>query len=215
MNTNLTILDTIANGILRDAEAPANTVDVGAPKQRPMFEGQLTEVPTPARPEQPTWAVKGACRSDPDPDRWITLPDLRVHGVNNPEYREHVTELKTVCAGCTVSNACLYLALNSPERVDGIWGGTDEFERAGMLTAAGRSQPGPAGIAPLDGWDAAADLILADQFTAQCYAHQGYSNQQIATKMGSSYMTISRLLADKERTRGSRHKGVGANRIAS
>lgn len=179
-----------------------NLADVGAPAQAPMFENAPTGRPAPA--DDPAWADRGSCRADTKPDRWITLPELRVRGVNNPAYRARVTALKTVCGTCPVNTICLGFALDSPERLDGVWGGTDEYERADLLDTLDLPQPGPAGIPALDGWEAVTDASLADQFTGKRYAHRGYSNKQIAALMGTSPMTVGRFLSGQERSRGSR-----------
>jgi WhiB family redox-sensing transcriptional regulator len=57
-----------------------------------------------------------------------------------------ITVARSVCAGCPVRSECLHAALSAPFPVQGIWGGTAEYERQRFLLRAndqGFLIPGP------------------------------------------------------------------------
>ncbi|MFD5573428.1 WhiB family transcriptional regulator [Streptomyces cadmiisoli] len=58
-------------------------------------------------------------------------------GTTGPALRD-IAAAKRVCAGCPVVTECLHYALRGGQ-TSGVWGGTDEHERAGLLRAAGTS----------------------------------------------------------------------------
>jgi WhiB family redox-sensing transcriptional regulator len=71
---------------------------------------------------RPAWMAQGAC-----------------HGTGTdaffPERGEHVTSARSMCRGCPVRQECLEHALDGPE-LAGVWGGTNEKERARLRRAA-------------------------------------------------------------------------------
>ncbi len=71
--------------------------------------------------EATRWQQYGACR-DTDPNLFYPDPD---------DYQRE-TAAKSICAQCSVTNACLDFALATGQR-DGIWGGTTEKERRRIL----------------------------------------------------------------------------------
>ena len=92
-----------------------------------------------ARPDRPGWASRGGVRvsQSVDPDWWFA-----------PAGDELQTVARGVCESCPVRRSCLAYALATGEP-DGIWGGFDESERAGMRLAlaegtrvAGDPRPG-------------------------------------------------------------------------
>lgn len=139
-----------------------------------------------------SWRTKATCASDPTPSRWVDLPPVRIAGRNNPAYDETLAELKSVCATCPVAVDCLRDAIR--EDVRGVFAGTDEYERADLRDRFDLPSPAPL---VRDSDDCEGDTALsARRFTALRLARRGLSNTEIATEMGVSSMTISRLTSD-------------------
>ena len=65
------------------------------------------------------WAEQGYCRNTPDPDDFFPLKS------------RHANWAKWMCSRCPVAAECLDYALTNPEW--GVWGGTTEEERRGIL----------------------------------------------------------------------------------
>lgn len=151
--------------------------------------GALPVPDLPPRPApDPDYRTRGACAHDPRPDRWIDLPPIRIRGKDNPAYDAAVADLADVCGTCPVRAECLWDALAYD--VAGIFGGTDEYQRADLRDRHGL--PAPTRLAVTEGED---DERMRDQrFTARRHARHGLSNIEIATVMGVSAMSISRLL---------------------
>jgi WhiB family redox-sensing transcriptional regulator len=61
--------------------------------------------------------VEGAACAQTDPELFF------------PDRGKPSVEAKLVCRRCPAAAACLEFALNSPIRVQGVWGGTTEKER--------------------------------------------------------------------------------------
>lgn len=70
------------------------------------------------------WLRRAAC-VDEDPELFFPV------GTTGPALRD-IAAAKRVCARCTVISQCLHYALNSGQ-TSGVWGGTDENERADLL----------------------------------------------------------------------------------
>lgn len=139
------------------------------------------------------WRSYAVCATDAEPDRWVDLPPVRIHGRNNPAYDEHVNALAAVCSTCPVMDTCLgnSLAMN----VRGVFAGHDEYDRADMREALGL--PVPPLMPPPETED---DVrLIEQQFTALRLARRNMSNKQIAAELGVSTMTVSRLLASEDR----------------
>ena len=66
-----------------------------------------------------SWRDKGACRGI-DPDVFYPVAD------------EDAEEAKSICAVCSVRQACLEHALASREK-EGVWGGATERERRRII----------------------------------------------------------------------------------
>lgn len=73
------------------------------------------------------WRTKAACSGL---DTGIFYPD--------PDVDEDALAAKSVCAECTVREACLEYALGYREK-DGIWGGCTERERRRIIRQRRRS----------------------------------------------------------------------------
>jgi WhiB family redox-sensing transcriptional regulator len=73
------------------------------------------------RPDDREWLPRAACRSV-DPDLFFPISDTGAS-------LEQAARAKAVCAICPVQFECLMFALRS-ERLQGIWGGLTERERA-------------------------------------------------------------------------------------
>ncbi|MCF4135841.1 WhiB family transcriptional regulator [Streptomyces sp. Tue 6430] len=73
------------------------------------------------------WLRRGACIGE-DPDLFFPV------GTSGPALRE-TADAKRVCGRCPVTADCLAYALESG-RLSGVWGGTDEAERADLLRTA-------------------------------------------------------------------------------
>ena len=80
------------------------------------------------------WRQAAACRSA-DPDLFFPISD------SGPA-REQTAQAKAICATCRVRRECLAFALRTGQ-VHGVWGGTTEHERAGMLRQVLASPVGP------------------------------------------------------------------------
>ncbi|MFC4463105.1 WhiB family transcriptional regulator [Streptomyces xiangluensis] len=70
------------------------------------------------------WLLKAAC-ADEDPELFFPV------GTTGPALQD-VEAAKEVCARCPVSHQCLSWALETGQ-TSGVWGGTCEEERAGLL----------------------------------------------------------------------------------
>jgi WhiB family transcriptional regulator, redox-sensing transcriptional regulator len=73
------------------------------------------------------WRDEAACLHA-DPDLFFPI------GTTGPALRQ-VDEAKRVCLVCPVRTLCLEWALGQQEILSGIWGGTTEDERRGLLSA--------------------------------------------------------------------------------
>lgn len=153
---------------------------------------QVAAAGTPAR-ENEDWRTQAVCKDDPEPDRWVDLPQVVIKGHLNPAYDAHVAELAAVCSTCTVRDACLgeALAMN----VRGVFAGEDEFDRADIRESLGL--PTPPMMPPPETDDDA--RLIEQQFTALRLARRGLNNKQIAATLGVSTMTVSRLFASEDR----------------
>jgi WhiB family redox-sensing transcriptional regulator len=80
------------------------------------------------------WRSAAACRSA-DPDLFFPISD------SGPA-REQTAQAKAICATCRVRRECLAFALRTGQ-IYGIWGGTTEHERAGVLRQVVASTVGP------------------------------------------------------------------------
>lgn len=149
--------------------------------------------PTLLEPDAEHWRERAACKDDPQPDRWVDLPTVRIHGKNNPAYDTHLNELTAVCDTCPVRVECLAEALTS--NVRGVFAGTDEYMRADLREDT--DLPAPPLMPPPENDEDA--RLIEQQFTALRFARKGYSNNQIARMLNVSAMTVSRLLASEER----------------
>lgn len=69
------------------------------------------------------WRHAAACRGHKDPELFFCISAPRM-----PAYKTQVAEAKAVCRTCPVIRECLEYALDKD--VDGVYGGTDEYERA-------------------------------------------------------------------------------------
>ena len=72
-----------------------------------------------------SWRERGACRGL-DPEIFYPASD------------EEADPAKTICAGCSVRQACLEYALTRREK-EGVWGGCTERERRRILRQRRRS----------------------------------------------------------------------------
>lgn len=170
---------------------PASTaLTIPAPARKPVS----TPVGKPVVVEDDEdWRDLAVCKDDPEPDRWVDLPQVVIKGRLNPDYDERLNELAAVCNTCPVAAICLgeSLGLN----VRGVFAGHDEFDRADMRESLGLPTP-PMVPAPETDDDA---RLIEQQFTAQRLARRGMSNKQIAAELGVSTMTVSRLFASDDK----------------
>ena len=155
-----------------------------------------TRAPASRRPNGPNRTDVGACANDPNPDRWVDLPPIRIRGRANPDYHERVEDLSRTCATCPIQSTCLYDAL----RVDvaGVWGGTDEFDRADMRETIGLPAPKRLTFGALT-----VDVDPTDQDVLRFQARRlaaktDLTLAKIAEEMGVSPMTVTRLLDERE-----------------
>lgn len=75
--------------------------------------------------KQLVWRQRAACRGV-EPDIFYPVSD------------DEADEAKSICAGCSVREACLEHALANRER-DGVWGGATERERRRLIRQRRRS----------------------------------------------------------------------------
>ena len=73
------------------------------------------------------WTEFAACRGA---DTNVFFP---VGAPGAPLYDAQAGRAKAVCRGCPSMIDCLFWALDHPELALGVWGGTDEYERAALL----------------------------------------------------------------------------------
>ncbi|MGV9942315.1 WhiB family transcriptional regulator [Streptomyces sp. NPDC003401] len=73
------------------------------------------------------WLRSAACIGE-DPELFFPV------GTSGPALRE-TADAKRVCGRCPVTADCLEYALTEGQ-TSGVWGGTDEAERAGLLRTA-------------------------------------------------------------------------------
>ncbi len=81
------------------------------------------------------WRASAACRNSDT--------DLFFPPGNTGPALDQVEAAKAVCQWCPVRQACLQFAFETGQ-TDGVWGGTDEIERA-KLRRAWRREPARAG----------------------------------------------------------------------
>lgn len=75
--------------------------------------------------------------SNADPDLWFpALGDQPGNEASEQRERRHA---KKVCAGCPVMAQCLRLALETPGRDFGVWGGVSEWDRRRWQRQTGTS----------------------------------------------------------------------------
>jgi WhiB family redox-sensing transcriptional regulator len=74
-----------------------------------------------------SWQVRALCRG---PQRVLFFPPSHIERKDDKEARE--AHAKTLCTECPVASHCLQFALSIREP-HGIWGGTTELERRGMI----------------------------------------------------------------------------------
>jgi hypothetical protein len=151
------------------------------------------------------WRDFALCKDDPEPDRWVDLPQVVIKGRLNPEYDERVAELSAICSTCPVMATCLGESLGM--NVRGVFAGQDEFDRADIRESLGLPTP-PLVPAPETDDDA---RLIEQQFTAQRLARRGLSNKQIAAALAVSTMTVSRLLASEDRPANRRSRKTAAD----
>lgn len=150
------------------------------------------------------WRAGAECRTDPDPDRWVELPPIRLHGRTNPAYDQHLGELKQICAACPVKGMCLREAIRLD--VEGVFAGTDEYERADLRETYGIPEPP---LFPLPENDSD-ERLMRQRFEMRRLARRGMPNKAIAAAFGVSTMTVSRFTTDPDddsarAQRGHRH----------
>lgn len=151
-------------------------------------------LPTPS----PEWERSGRCRDDISPDRWVDMPLLRVKGRDNPAYEQRLNDLRRTCHDCPVYQDCLATSLTC--QVNGIWAGTDEYERADLREALALTTPMALTVSPLDPDVEQPRGAVSQQtyFEMRRAARRGLSNTDIARQFTVSLMTVSRALADTE-----------------
>lgn len=155
----------------------------------------------PTRPPiTPAWRKDAACIDDPNPNRWVDLPPVRIRGVNNPAYDEALTELAATCAACPVAAHCLWESLDM--NVRGVFAGTDEFERADLREQLNLPTP-PRFPLPENDEDA---RLVEQHFTVLRLARRGMSNTEISALLDVSPMTVSRMTASEDSPAARRSK---------
>jgi WhiB family redox-sensing transcriptional regulator len=85
------------------------------------------------------WLRRAAC-ADEDPELFFPV------GTTGPAVQD-VEAAKEVCARCPVSYQCLTWALETGQ-TSGVWGGTCEEERAGLLRLVRRQATSPEATTP-------------------------------------------------------------------
>ncbi len=138
------------------------------------------------------WRRRSACATDPNPDRWVDMPPVSIRGRNNPAYDARLRELKDLCQACPVRGLCLREAIRTD--VIGVFGGTDEFERADLRERFGVPQP-PLMPFPETETD---ERLQRQRFEIQRLKRARKSNAEIADALGVTPMTVSRFLADPD-----------------
>lgn len=108
--------------------------------------------PRPASLDSGRWRARAAC-SGTDPDQWVDLPAAFRNGRPNPAYAAAAHRLKMSCTGCPVRAHCLWTALDND--AEGVFGGTDDFDRDEIRAALNLSRAGGGSGAPVP--DRAAD----------------------------------------------------------
>jgi hypothetical protein len=150
------------------------------PAQRPVAAGQ--------------WMQRGACASDPKPDRWIDLPPIRVRGKVNPAYQEKKAELDKACSTCPIQATCAWEALTTD--VVGVWAGADEFDRRDLREGLGLPEPKPL---TFSGETTERTDLDRQRFTARYLAAKtDLTLAAIAARMGVSPMTVTRILDERD-----------------
>jgi WhiB family redox-sensing transcriptional regulator len=81
-------------------------------------------------PDVPAWHAEALC-AETDPDVFF------------PEIGGSPRQAKSVCAQCPVRLPCLQWALDQPDPVYGVWGGTTERERRAMTHQPSPPPPRP------------------------------------------------------------------------
>lgn len=154
----------------------------------------MTSLPEPRASlgDESQWPDRALCATDPNPDRWVDLPPIRVRGRANPDYDKHLADLKHICGMCEVARECLSSALRVDVR--GVFAGTDEYERADLREEFGLLDPEP--VTHLDTDEDARQMT--QRFTALRLARRGLSNAEIALELGVSTMTVSRIMSAYE-----------------
>ncbi len=139
------------------------------------------------------WTRRAACQNDPDPDRWVDLPALRVRGHLNPAYPQRVEQLRATCRGCPVRAACAWRGLLHD--LHGVWGGLDEFDRDRLRATLHLPPPAPVTADPPDAEQQRMDQLRR---AARHLARLNQSNQAIAAVLAVSTMTVVRLLDERD-----------------
>lgn len=73
------------------------------------------------------WVIAAACR-DHSPELFFPIETEKGRW---PRYNPNIAKAKAICGGCLVRTECLTHALKWHET--GIWGGTTDSEREGLL----------------------------------------------------------------------------------
>lgn len=145
---------------------------------------------TPRTPAATTGPRQSPCATDPNPDRWTDLPPVRIKGRTNPAYAQRKAELGKVCSTCPTQARCLSDALTFGLLFDvqGIWSGTDEFDRHDLRNAL--ELPDPAGeMSDTERLHFRARYLAAK--TDLTYA-------AIAKELGVSPMAVTRMLDERD-----------------
>ncbi|GAA1863777.1 WhiB family transcriptional regulator [Myceligenerans crystallogenes] len=110
----------------------------------PAAPAPVLRIPTPADDSRPLTIDEAALSlcSQTDPEVWF------------PEVGQPAREAKRICAACPIAARCLAIALASRPRVEGIWAGTTEHDRARILAARNREARRQAATAALVADDA-------------------------------------------------------------
>lgn len=88
------------------------------------------------------------CRKT-NPENYFPLVGKRPPQVGGPRYIREQERANALCAGCPVKAECGELALRLKRGLFGVWGGTSEWERAGIRAAriqAARTQVAGAAV---------------------------------------------------------------------
>jgi WhiB family redox-sensing transcriptional regulator len=135
--------------------------------------------PRPAAPPPPRqslrltrdydWRDDAACRGH-DPELWFPVGDSGLA-------RAQTAEAKRVCVGCPVRQECTEYALGTGQYT-GVWGGTTEAERRGLLR----------------GGDTSFLRCLEDQEYIEDRLARGVGRRALARELGVSYEILRRAL---------------------